>query len=264
MKLQEIFSDDCIQNVLGHIRACWTYSSPTSKTLEEAIYRGIKPFYSDAKNLGGPTTIVDISKEHQALDIKGGQQLGHLQKIGRAQNQDTNIFVEQIVPGAGKIKVRIPKTVDTIIRRPGINLKSFTVKPKTAITQCLEEYKKFAETTTAEADCESLFTIFVLYGMDEKKGYKSIFLTLEEFFIPDIKDFKITLKEDEKSPQAYLGLNANGDVIYKLVPFNQSSTNSYKKFDTSRGVLYTWPVEEHDPIIYTKEINEKNGSIKII
>jgi len=263
MKLQEIFSDDCIQNILGHVRACWTYSSPTSKTLEEAIYRGIKPFYTDVRDLGGPTTIVDIAKGTQALDIKGGQQLGHLQKLGRAQNLDTNIFVEQIVPGAGKIKVRIPKSVDTIIRRPGINLKSFTVEPKTAVTQCIEEYKTFAETTTKDAGCESLFTIFVLYGMDEKKGYKSIFLTLEEFFIPEITECKITLKEDQ-SPQAYLGLDVHGDVIYKLVPFNQSSTNSYKKFDTSRGVLYTWPVEEPDPIIYTKEINEKSGSIKII
>jgi hypothetical protein len=89
MKLQEIFTDDCIQNILGHIRACWTYSSPTSKTLEEAIYRGIKPFYPDVKDLGGPTTIVDIAKGTQALDIKGGQQLGHLQKLGKAQNLDT-------------------------------------------------------------------------------------------------------------------------------------------------------------------------------
>jgi hypothetical protein len=264
MKLQEIFSEDCIQNILGHIRCCWTYSSPTSKTLEEAIYRGIKPFYDNIRDLGGPTTIVDIAKGTQALDIKGGQQLGHLKVVGKAQNQDTNIFVEQIMPGAGKIKVRIPKNVDTIIRRPGINLQSFTMEPKQALTECVQEYKTFAEKTTKEAECDSLFTIFVLYGMDEKKGYKSIFLTLEEFFIPEIKKYNISTKEDGVSPQAYLGLDSSGSVIYKLVPFNQSSTNSYKKFDTSRGVLYTWPIEESDPIIYTKEMNEKDGSIKII
>jgi hypothetical protein len=263
MKLQEIFSDDCIQNILGHIRACWTYSSPTSDTLEEAIYRGIKPFNSNAKSLGGPTTIVDISNGTQALDIKGGKQLGHLLKISGSQNKDTNIFVEQILPGANKITVRIPKSVTTIIRRPNINLKSFTVKPKTAITQCIDEYKSFAETTTKNAGCDTLFSIFVLYGIDKKKGYKSIFLTLEEFFIPEVTECKITLKKD-KSPQAYLGLDSNGSLIYKLVAFNKSSTNSYKKFDTSRGVLYTWPAEEPDPIIYTKEINEKSGSIKII
>jgi hypothetical protein len=49
-----------------------------------------------------------------------------------------------------------------------------------------------------------------------------------------------------------------------LSPFNRGSVNSYKRFDTKQGILYTWPIEEKEPTIYNKSYLLKDGSIKIV
>jgi hypothetical protein len=263
MKLFDVLSEDAIYNIIGHCKKCWDYTYPTGKALEEAIYRGIKPFYKDPKSLGAPNTIVDVSKEKDAFDIKGGKKLGHLKKITKSENDDSNIFVEQILPNALKIKVKIPKDFMTMIQRPNVDMQNWKGDPMSIINQGVNDYKKFANKTTKESECDTLYSVIVLYGEDEKKGYRSLFVTLENFSVPEIKLAKHHLKTDG-SYAGYGGFDKDGNLIYSLSRFNRGSVNSYKRFDTKRGVLYTWPIEGNDPVIYDKSYLTKSGAIKII
>lgn len=263
MKLFDVLSKDAVYNIIGHCKKCWDYTYPTGKALEEAIYRGIKPFYKNSQSLGAPNTIVDVSKEKDAFDVKGGKKLGHLKKLSKSANDENNIFVEQILPNALKIKVKIPKNITTMIQRPNVDMKNWKGDPLKIIKSGISFYKNFAHTTTKKADCDNLFSVVVLYGEDEKKGYRSIFITLEEFSEPEIATAKYHLKKDG-SHAGYNGFDSNGNIIYSLSPFNRGSVNSYKRFNTKQGVLYTWPIEENDPTIYDESSLRRAGAIRTI
>ena len=263
MKLFDVLPEDAVYNILGHCKKCWDYTYPTGKALEEAIYRGIKPFYKDSQSLGAPNTIVDVSKEKDALDIKGGKKLGHLKKLSKSANDTNNIFVEQILPNALKIKVKIPKYITTMIQRPDVDMENWKGNPSTIINKGINAYKKFADKTTKESGCDTLYSMVVLYGEDEKKGYRSLFITLEQFSEPEIATAKHHLKKDG-SYAGYNGYDKDGNLIYSLSPFNRGSVNSYKRFDTKQGVLYTWPIEETDPTVYNESYLLKDGAIRTI
>lgn len=263
MKLLDVISLDAIHNIVYHCKKCWDYTYPTSTALEEAIYRGLKPFYNDPKSLGAPNTIVDVSKEKDAFDVKGGKKLGHLKKLTKSANFDENIFAEQILPNALKIKVRIPKNIMTMVRRPNVDMENWVGDPLSIINKSIGDYEKFANGTTKKSGCDTLYTIVVLYGEDQEKGYRSIFLTLEDFSVPEIKDAKLLLGEDGKS-KGYLGLDSDGNLNYRLSRFNRGSVNSDKRFDTSRGILYTWPIEVAEEYVGKLEDLLKDGAIRTI
>jgi hypothetical protein len=259
--LFDVLSDDAVYNIIGHCKKCWNYTYPTGTALEEAIYRGIKPFYKNSQSLGAPNTIVDVAKEKHGFDLKGSKSLGHVTKIAKSANCNDNIFVEQILPNALKIKVKVPKYITTMVQRPNVDMENWKGDPEKIINASIVNYKNFAISTTKSAGCDNLYSIVVLYGED--KGYRSIFVTLEEFSVAEIASAKHYLKQN-KVNAGYIGLDKNGDVVYSLSPFNRGSINSYKKFKTSQGVLYTWPVEEIDDTIYDKAFLLDNGAIKII
>jgi hypothetical protein len=263
MKLFDVLSEDAVYNTIAHCKKCWDYTYPTGKALEEAIYRGIKPFYKNTRSLGAPNTIVDVSKETDAFDIKGGKKLGHLKKLSKSANDETNIFVEQILPNALKIKIKIPKNITTMVQRPNVDMKNWKGDPLRTIKASISFYKNFANTTTKKANCDNLFSIIMLYGEDEKKGYRSLFITLENFSEPEIATATHYLKKDG-SYAGYNGFDKDGNLIYSLSPFNRGSVNSYKRFDTNQGVLYTWPIEENNPTIYDEAFLLKDGAIKIV
>ena len=263
IKLVDVLSEDAIYNIVGHCKKCWDYTYPTGKALEEAIYRGLKPFFENSQSLGAPNTIVDVSKDNDAFDIKGGKKLGHLKKLSRSANDNNNVFVEQILPNALKIKVKIPKHITTMIQRPNVDMENWKGDPVTIINKGISDYKNFANNTTKESGCDTLYSVVVLYGEDEKKGYRSLFLTLENFSVPEIQTAKHHLKTNG-SHSGYNGFDKEGNLIYSLSPFNRGSVNSYKRFDTNQGVLYTWPIEEGDPTIYDKSFLLKDGAIKVI
>ena len=244
-----------------HCRKCWDYTYPTGKALEEAIYRGLRPFYLDARSLGAPNTIVDVSKEKDAFDIKGGKKLKHMKRLTASANYEENMFVDQILPNAQVVKVQIPKHITTMVQRPDVDMKNWKGDPFDIIKKGIAFYKKFAETTTKKSNCDNLFSVVVLYG--EHNGYRSVFMTLEDFSSPEIATASYHLKKDGKKA-GYIGFDIIGNIVYSLSPFNRGSVNSYKRFETNKGVLYTWPVEEDDPTIYTESDLIKDGSVKFV
>jgi hypothetical protein len=249
--LNTIFSDECLSNIIGHIKACWEYDYPTGKTLENAIFKGIKPFYSDAQSLGSPNTIVDVGKETQAFDIKGSKSLSHLTKKSKSSNNETNIFFEQTIPDYGKILVKIPNSIHTQVRRPKVDLKNFTGQAQKAIDDQINDYHGFAIRTTNEAGYEELISVVLLYGIDEKKGLKSVFLTATKFNIPTVTSYAVGYSK-QKKPNAYMGFDRNNEKVFSLSSFNRGSSNFYKTFFIDKGMLVTWETEEENPKIYTR------------
>jgi hypothetical protein len=116
-------------------------------------------------------------------------------------------------------------------------------------------------TTTRDDGYEVLFSIVVLYGID--KGFKSVFLTLKKFDIPQIKNYIIENKKDG-TPCAYKGIDATGKDIFSLSSFNKGSSNFYKSFCTEEGILMTWLAEEKNQTIFTREELETTCAIKEI
>lgn len=243
----------CLINILGHIKDCWNYDYPTGKTLENAFYEGLKPFYPNSKKLGSPSTIVDSGKDNDGFDIKGNKVLGHIIKETRRSNHEHNIFVTQNIPNFGKIKVRIPHSIVTQVRRPKVDLKKFTGNSKKILDEQVADYREFAEKSTLRERYENLFSIVLLYGIDKEKGIKSVFLTVEKFGIPEIERYDIGYKEDKETPCSYRALNVSGDVVFMLSSFNKGSSNLYKRFPTTSGILMSWPIEEKHSKIHTEE-----------
>lgn len=258
---KNIISVDAVYNILMHCRKCWDYTYPTGNALEEAIYRGLKPFYTDAQSLGAPNTIVDVSKQKDAFDVKGGKKIKHMKRITTSANYKENMFVDQILPNSHVVTVQIPKHLTTMVQRPNIDMKNWRGDPFDIIKKCVQYYKRFAEITTKKANCDNLFSIVVLYG--EHNGYRSIFMTLEEFSSPEIVTADLHLKKDGKKA-GYIGYDAAGNIVYSLYPFNRGSVNSHKRFETNKGVLYTWPIKEDHPVIYNESDLVKDGSIEFV
>lgn len=259
--MNNIISIECVYNILGHIKNCWTYGYPTGATLENAIFEGLKPFYPDAENLGSPLTIVDTAKEDDAFDIKGKKVLGHLDNLTKAANHEDNQFVQQNVPNFGEITVRIPRSVITQVRRPKVDLKEYKGDAKKILTEQIKDYLGFAFKTTSKDGYIDLYSIVVLYGID--KGCKSIFLTVEKFSTPASAKFSIGKKENG-DPCSYDSYDSNGKLVFKLSSFNKGSSNLNKTFETTHGILLTWPVEEQSDDLYTKDTLEKTSAIQTV
>jgi len=258
MHIFEIISEQAVYNIIGHIKNCWNYTYPTGKALEEAIYRGLIPFYKNVQTLGGPHTIVDVLKDTDAFDIKGAKQLGFLKKIGTTSNQAENNFVEQTFPNGKKITVKIPRDILAIVKRPNADMEKFEGAPIDVLKKSIGEYETFARTTTAKAKCKNLYSIVVLYEEDKINGLRSIFFTLEEFSVPNIIQGRhISKKTGENA--GYIGTDETNTTCYKLLGFNPASVNSYKKFVSNRGILYTWLINEDDSLTFDELNLEQNG-----
>ena len=252
-----LFTDDCIYNILGHIKTCWNYDYPTGKTLETAFYRGIQPFHPDARQLGSPLTITDAGTGTQAFDIKGSKVLGHLKKLTKNSNQDNNVFVTQEF-GDQSVIVRVPTTAITQVRRPKMGL---TGDPEKTINKQVQDYVNFAFTTMKDDGYSDLYSVVLLYGQD--KGWKSVFLTLTQFSVPGATRYEVAKRKNGK-PGSYFAYDANNNVVYSIIRFNSGSSNFSKRFNTEEGVLMTWPEDAVDNTIYTKERLNEQTAIKII
>ena len=260
MSDHNIFPEEVIYNILGHIKRCWDYTYPTGEALEEAFYRGLKSFYSDARSLGSANTIVDVAQGSKAFDIKGSKQLGHFHKISPTANIDDNWFVD-VDTGKGPIKVKISKSVTTIVRRPQVDLENFTGDSAAILAAQIAEYTNFAFTTTARDGCNDLYSVVLQYGQD--RGFKSVFLNIQKFSNVVVESTETHLKKNGV-PNAYVGLDGSGDTAFLLYSFNRGSTNFYKTFLIESGYLFTWPEEDYDPTIYTKELLNDIGTVTVV
>jgi hypothetical protein len=263
MKFFEIISPHAVYNIIGHIKTCWNYTYPTGAALEEAIYRGLKSYYHDVRALGGPNTIVDVVKGNCAFDIKGAKQLGFINRLAANSNTADNVFVEQQLSDGKKIIVKIPRSVLAIVKRPNTDMQNFEGDPLSTLEKSLCEYKFFADTTTARAGCQDLYSIVVLYEEDLDRRLRSIFFTCSQFSIPIMANGRYILSEQNKNT-GYIAVDATESVCYKLLRFNNGSVNSYKKFDTSQGILYTWSMDEVDDQCFDQSFIKKHGVITCI
>jgi hypothetical protein len=263
MHIFEVIKEEAVYNILGHIRTCWNYTYPTGTALEEAVYRGLKPFYSDVRALGGPLTIVDVVKDTDAFDIKGAKQLGYVSKITKNSNLVENHFVEQTLSNNQIVKIKIPKDILAIVKRPNSDMERFNGDPMEILQKSLTQYETFARETTTKSNCQNLYSIVVLYEEDLEKGYRSIFFTLEKFSIPEIVSGKYIVKKDGTN-SGYIGEDNTNSECYKLLGFNTGSVNSYKKYPCNRGILYTWTIDEDDKFIFDEQHINQIGSLRTI
>lgn len=245
-----ILDDKCIHNIFGHIKNRWDSNSPTGKNLENAIFDGLVPFYSNAQLLGSPDTIVDVGKDLDAFDIKGSQSIDHQYKIVKSSNFKKNNFITQTLPNGENIIVKIPKSIITQVRRPKVNLEGYKGDPKTILDFQIDDYINFARTSTVKKGYKDLYSLVLLYGED--KGVKSIFFTLKEFENPIIVDYRI------RNNNVYEAIDQFGDVAFKVSSFNAGSSNFYKKFDTSKGILMSWINKENTLPVFTLNDLEKD------
>lgn len=264
--MSDILSDECIYNILGHLKRCWDYSYPTGTTLETAIYRGIKAFYPDTRLLGSPLTMTDVGKENHAFDIKGKNEIGHLQKLNKKSNQEINNFYTQILPSGEKIIVKVPKTIKTMARRPKVKLNNYKNDAEKTLKAQIQDYHKFAVTTTTKDGYSDIYTMICVYGQNH--GFKSVFLSVEKFTVPECTSFVVGKSVERKTKQLkdseYQAIDADGNVIFTLKQFSASSANMYKQFSTKQGILMTWNEEDEDSFVFTKQDLEQHSALKIV
>ena len=250
----------CVDNILTHVMLSWNYGKPTGDSLEYAVYEGLKPFYVTATKLGSPGTIVDVGKDNQAFDIKGVNDLKHVDKLTKASNHNRNNYqLQQLVDGR-QIYVKIPKSITTFVRRPGVNTQNYKGNPKTIIEKQIADYKKFAEETTKKDGYDELYSLVMIYGEKKEVGIRSIYLSLNKFEIPEIVDYRVCTNKDNK-PCAYEAVDANNETVFKLNSMNAGSSNFSKRFNTSAGFLVTWATEERKNPIWGRDNYLKNCTI---
>lgn len=258
-----ILSTDCLYNVLGHVMKSWQYTYPSGTTLESAIYEGMRPFYPDARLLGSPATITDVSKDKDAFDVKGRKVLSHLKKVSVTSNLDDNVFAKQKVPDHGEILVRIPHATITQVRRPKVDLKGYKGDAKKILDAQIQDYQQFAVTTSTKDGCDQIYSLVLLYGIDETKGFKSVFLSIEPFGVPQPVRYETGYKKNGK-PCEYRAYDQDNQVIFSLSSFNKGSSNFYKAFQTDHGMLMTWPIEAKDERIFTKDYLEQFAALQTL
>lgn len=230
-------TQEIAHNIFYHVEKCWDYVDPTGSALETAVYRGFLPFYDTVEHLGSPSTIVDVRVGQDALDIKGVKKLNIVKNLTARQNQVDYTWKKHTVDGSNYY-LGIPKSVMTQARRPKVDLKGYRGDCKKIMLEQLDDYKKFANTTVAKADCNKLYTLVGLYQYKEEFKIKAFSLSLLEFDIED-PDMFITEKK------SYVGTK-DGKTIFKLSSFNAGSSNLEKRFKVKAQYSRMWRDKPND------------------
>jgi hypothetical protein len=216
-------------NIAWHTQLAWAYSVPNDSTGELVITHGLKPFYPDAEQRGGSTTIVDIKVNNIAYDVKCRDVLSVFTKE-RSSKQLARAPGKTYFP-VDDLWVSRPASVLSPVRRPNVELENYQGDCQRIITEQIAEYKQYADRTVAKAGCTELRSLIFLYG--EKNGYKSIYIDEQPFTTP-----VPTFYESEKS---YRALDANHKLLYEISDYSKGSTNFNKRFDCNSGYLFVWP-----------------------
>lgn len=254
-----MISKSSLYSIIGHIQHYWDYtdSLPTGKPLEKLITDGLRSVYPDSKEMGAPDTIVDVGKEKDAFDIKGVGKLSHSFRVPKEKFYiDNNYLLSNLKNNSAYVK--IPKYVTTMVRRPSVDIKSYSGDAKEIISEQITEYNAFALSTTKKAGFENLYSFITLYGED--KGLRSVFISVDQFKIPVATSFYTVYNKSDKAV-GYAANDSSGKTMFSLSSFNNGSTNFYKTFEIQSGVLYTWEIEKRLPLVYDYDYLIKNGSL---
>jgi hypothetical protein len=228
-----LITQDVATNIAGHANLAWTYGVPNGDTGEIIIANGIKPFHPNAEQKGGSTTIVDVKVDHIAYDIKCRDVLGIFTKAPSNKQKSSEQNYYKITDN---LFVRVPKSVESPVRRPSVDLENFQGNCKTIITEQIQEYRDYADRTTTAAGCTELRSLLFLYG--QAKGYKAIYIEEQPFATPAPTEFDI-YTNTKKQPSAYYAYDHK--LLYKLLDYSKGSTNFVKRFDCHKGFLFVWP-----------------------
>lgn len=220
-------------NIAAHAQQAWTYGVPNGDTGEIIVACGFKPFYPTAEQKGGSTTIVDVKVDHVAYDIKCRDVLGIFTREPSAKQKSSDQSYFKV---ADNLFVRRPNFVESPVRRPSVNLQNFQGNCQTIITEQIQEYKDYADRTTAGAGCTELRSLLFLYG--QGKGYKAIYIDEQPFSTPTPTTFNI-YKNSKEEAAAYYAHDHR--LLYKLLDYSKGSTNFVKRFDCGTGFLFVWP-----------------------
>jgi len=228
-----LITQDIATNIAAHAQQAWTYGVPNGDTGEIIIACGLKPFYANAEQRGGSTTIVDVKVDHIAYDIKCRDVLGIFTREPSAKQKSSEQSYYKI---ADNLFVRRPNSIESPVRRPSVDLQNFQGNCQNIITEQIQEYKDYADRTTAAAGCTELRSLLFLYG--QGKGYKAIYIEEQAFATPTPGRFEI-YKNKKKVPSAYYAHDHK--LLYKLLDYSKGSTNFVKRFDCHKGFLFVWP-----------------------
>lgn len=222
-----------VTNIFANMSLCWEWDNPTGSLLEKAITRACKAIYKNVRHLGSGATIVDVAVGKMALDIKGSGSLSILQK--NTDSPDAN-YVKHLHNGK-TVWIKIPKFIKTQIRRPTVDLENWQGDAEKILRAQIADYENFALSTTKEAGCDSLSSLVVLYGENAKLGIRAAYISLSPFSCVYPETYHAGTK-------CYYGLDANGNETFSIRPMNKGSVNTYKRFETAKGILKIWPISE--------------------
>lgn len=228
-----LITPEIATNIAAHAQQAWTYGVPNGDTGEIIITCGFKPFYPNAEQKGGSTTIVDVKVNQVAYDVKCRNVLGIFTKEPSAKQKSSDQSYFKI---ADKLFIRRPNFVESPVRRPSVDLQNFQGDCRTIITEQIQEYKDYADRTTTGAGCTELRSLLFLYG--QGKGYKAIYIDEQPFSTPVPTKFDI-YKNSKDVASAYYAYDHR--LLYKLLDYSKGSTNFVKRFDCGTGFLFVWP-----------------------
>jgi hypothetical protein len=247
----KLITQSVANNIAAHVIEAWRYSAPNAGAAEAVIREGLKAFYDDVEQKGGSTTIVDVQVGTSALDIKGRQVL----TIYSSTPKKTKKSVEfQSIKVDNGIHVKIPLWVATPVRRPKTDHNDFKNDAEKVMLDQINEYTTYADVKTKAANCTSLSSVILLYG--EGNGYKSIFLTEQDFSAPIPATYSTKVNKDNK-PKGYEAFDADGNLLYKFSPYSKGSDNFNKAFKIdTKGFLFVWKPDPM-PSFTEEEANAK-------
>jgi hypothetical protein len=230
-----LITQDIATNIAYHTQLAWTYSVPNDTTGEIIITNGLKPFYPNAEQRGGSTTIVDVQVGTVAFDVKCRDVLGIFTKqpSEKQKSKEQSYFKVD-----NNLYVRRPNSVVSPVRRPSVDLENYQGDCQRIITEQIQEYKDYAHRTSTAAGCTELRSLLFLYG--EAKGYKAIYIEEQMFSTPTPAHFSI-YKNQKGIGAGYDAFDADKKLLYKLLDYSKGSTNFNKRFDCSKGFLFVWP-----------------------
>lgn len=249
-----LLTKEVATNIAHHTQLAWTYSVPNDTTGEIILTCGLKPFYPEAEQKGGSTTIVDVKVGNIAYDVKCRKVLKIFKKA-RTEKQKANAPGQVYHKINDNLYIGKPTDVLSPVRRPKVNLENFQGDSKRIITKQIEEYKNYANRTMQAAGCNELRSLLILYG--KGKGYKSIYIEEQSFSTPAPVRFEIYINEKNK-PAGYIGYD--NKPLYKLSNYSKGSSNFNKRFDCNTGFIFVWADEELSTDVVTPDEWQLQGN----
>lgn len=227
-----LLTQEIATNIAAHTQMAWTYAVPNDSTGEVIIANGFKPFYPDAEQRGGSTTIVDVKVGNIAYDVKCRDVLGIFLKE-HSEKQKDRAKNKQYFKISESLFIGRPNGVLSPVRRPSVELENYRGDSQRILLDQIAEYCSYANRTTKDAGCTELRSLLFLYG--EAKGYKALYIEEQEFSTPTPARFE-TIEN-----KSYIGYDINDQKLYEILDYSKGSTNFKKRFDCNNGFLFVWP-----------------------